>query len=218
MVKKNTLLYLDVNLVKNAKKRNLNISKITESGIKYHLFPYLSYGEKAALNFRNYLDILIEEKRCFPLPFCLKKVDINNLGNIEDLSINFEKINILLGNYGSGKTTIIRCIAHLFGLTKLEYEHLLRSDSLNGKINVEITSNNKLVMKLKRDNYGTVNRDNITKCYLLDDPGERLDDENFNKFLSYLRQLNLQIIMAVSPRHNISFNRIDKIFDLRVKK
>lgn len=218
MSKKNTLLYLDENLVKTAKKRNLNISKISEGAIKHHLFTYLSYGEQATIDFKQYIETLKEEKRCFSLPFRLEQIDISQIGAIENLKTNFGKINIFIGDSDSGKTTLVRCIAYMFGFTELNIEHLLKSDMMSGEISLNIDSSNSLVMKLKRSNYGAVTSDDITRCILLDDPGDRLDGRNFIMLLEYLKNRDSQIIMTSLPRRELGELSMDKnvnIYELK---
>ena len=114
-MKKNTLLYLDARLVAKAKQYNLNLSKITEYAVKSHLFPMLSIGEKAEADFWEYLKDLEKEKCAFFLPVRIKKIKLANIGPINDLTIGFKKFNIVTGKNASGKTTLIRSIAYIFG-------------------------------------------------------------------------------------------------------
>lgn len=50
----------------------------------------------------------------------IKDISIKNIGGIEELNLNFnDKINIICGTNGIGKTTILECISHFFVSTSI---------------------------------------------------------------------------------------------------
>jgi len=174
--KKNTVLYIDENLVSLAKKFKLNLSQITESAIKSHLYPFLPAGERQ-LFFLSHIEELKRDGMCFFLSAAIKSIQIKNVRLFKDLKLTFkEGINIIYGPNSSGKTTLIRIIA--------EMNELLEKTS-NGKektIRIEFSPESKISIEYynkKTDKH---------ECVLLDEPVERLVEENKKQFLSWLKK------------------------------
>lgn len=216
VVKKNTLLYLDENLVKEAKKSNINISKITENAIKHYLFNSASTGERASINFGRYLATLKEEKRCFTYPFKLEDVELNCIGIIDGLKTQLDKFNVFMGNHGTAKTTVVRSIVYTLGSSEPNIERLLKSNEPEGQIRLNIISEEPIILKLKRDTNGEIIKQEKIGCIILDDPGAEFDEENFKKLLNYLRRLDAQIIMTSTPKFNDYFNPDDNMIDMNI--
>jgi hypothetical protein len=197
-MKKNTLLYLDEDLVRSAKKNGINISKATETAIKSLLFPYLSLGEKAALNFDKYLDDLEEEGRVHYLPFKIESLSAENLGPIKKLDLKFKNKNIIFGGNASGKTILLNVIAHSFGKKANNLEWM--SDK----------GNNKFKLKLEFEGNDLFIETNFEKDYksiLIDGGLERLSEEPLNKFLKYLLKLDYQVILTTASFPESKFSR-----------
>ena len=216
MGKKNTLLYLDEKLVKEAKKLHFNISKITEDAIKHHLFTSLSSGEKASIDFGRYLATLKDEKRCFFLPFKLDELELNSIGTIDGLKTQLGKFNVFIGDHGTGKTTVIRSIVYMLGYPEPNIDRLLKIDEPEGEIRINVLSEESLIVKLKRNKDSEIIIEDTVRCIVLDDPGAELDSENFKKFLDYLRRLDTQIIMTSSSRFNAYFGSDYKKIDMNI--
>ena len=185
-MKKNTLLYLDARLVAKAKQCHLNLSKITEDAVKSHLFPMLSIGEKAETDFWNYLKELEKDKCAFFLPVRIERIKLANIGPIKNITINFNKFNLIIGNNASGKTTLIRSIAYVFG-----HEMLKEYFSEKATIELDVHPEN----KYKLGSLSTNSKENI-KCVLIDSGGSRFDKQHFKKFFDYLKKLKMQVIMT----------------------
>ena len=84
-MKKNTLLYLDKNLVEKAKHHNLNLSEIAENAIRLHLKRLYLNGEE---DFKFLIEmLLLNEGACFYLPFELKDLELKNIGPFSNLNI-----------------------------------------------------------------------------------------------------------------------------------
>ena len=216
MGKKNTLLYLDETLVKEAKKSHLNISKITEDAIKHYLFSFLSTGEKASIDFGQYLATLKQEKRCYFFPFKLDELELKSIGTIDGLKILFDKFNVFIGNHGTGKTTIIRSIAYMLGYPEPNIERLLKSDEPEGEIRLNVISEGSLILKLKRGIDFEIIKEEKIGCIVLDNPGAEFGGENFKKLLYYLKRLNSQIVMTSTPKFNEYFDPDDKKIDMNI--
>lgn len=212
MGKKNTLLYLDEKLVKEAKKLNLNLSKIAENAIKHHLFTSLSTGERASIDFGQYLATLKEEKRCFFLPFQLEEIELYSIGIIDGLKITFEQFTVFVGKHGTGKTTVVRSIVYMLGFSEPNIERLLKNNAPHGSIRLNVVSEEPLTLKLKRGKSGEIIKEEKIGCIVLDNPGEEFDDKNYGNFLYYLRGLDAQIIMTSTSRYDPD----DKIVDMNI--
>ena len=200
-MKKNTLLYLDTNIVTKAKQCKLNISQITEEAIKSRLFPMLSYGARAEMDFWEYLKELEKEKCVFFLPVRIKGAKLINVGPIKNITLDFSKFNIIFGNNGMGKTTSIRSIAHIFG-------HHISEDNFSDKaiIELDVHPEKKYKIDLSVDNKKSI------RCILVDDGGSRFDKEHYQKFFDYLKKLDMQVIMTNhSLREHTPYGKINII-------
>lgn len=115
MGKRNTLLYLDSDIVQLAKKFDLNMSEIAENAIKTRVVTHLSSGERA-LVFDAYLEDLERRHECYVLPFAVKSIRLKNVRAVEELSARFELgANLVHGKIATGKTTVISLIAGAAG-------------------------------------------------------------------------------------------------------
>ena len=225
MVKKNTLLYLDKNLVKYAKERGLNISQITENAIKQQLFPYLSIGEKALFDFKGYLEELKNNKQCFFLPLKLKGVKLKNVGKFDySFHTEFKQFNVVNAPFGYGKTTLLRSIAYTLGLDDFPLRNLLCADSTEGYIRINVDNNKELYSKISIRNNQELFTDGRTRCILLDDAMDiekfinitntkhQLMLTSFQEFLHTLRELDIQIILTASFTDDKVYNFYSNIF------
>jgi len=218
MAKKNTLLYLDEGLVKKAKELKLNLSEISENAIKLHLFPMLSIGEKASIDFNEYLRTLEKEKRCFFLPFELKKIKIKNIGIITNLEIKFDKQTIIEGNFGEGKTTLIKSVANVFGYDIPNFHKILSSRKKPYEINVVIKPESKINLSFNEEGLNTFKQNRTIRCIIIDEPMDILSLNLKNEFLSYLSSLNTQIILTNTPEEHIRYPNEYNIYRLKQNK
>ncbi len=200
-MKKNTLLYLDEDLVRSAKKNGMNISKVTETTIRSLLYPYLSMGELAALNFDKYLEHLEEEGKVHYLPFKIKCLSAKNIGPIKEVDFMFKNKNILVGANASGKTILLNAIAHSFG--KKDKNLIHASSDKKSKLKLEFEGKDMSIETNFQKDY---------KCMLIDDGIGMLSEEPLNKFLKYLLKLDYQVILTAAkfPESKVSgdFNRV----------
>ncbi len=202
-MKKNTLLYLDEDLVRSAKKHGMNISQVTERSIKEKLYPYLSLGEKAALNFDHYLQELEEDGKIHYLPFKIKSVFAKDIGPIKELDLKFKNKNILVGANASGKTILLNAIAHSFGKKDYNSEWIIDNGKKKSKLKLEFEGKDMSIETNFQKDY---------KCILIDEGIGMLSEEPLNKFLKYLLKLDCQVILTAAkfPESKVSgdFNRV----------
>ena len=198
MPKKNTLLYLDKNLVDAAKKHGLNISQLTENSIRSSLFPDLSRGQRIAMDFGKHLEDLEKEKKCFFLPFPLSRVEIRDIGPIESLKSDLGKLNAIIGSNGLGKSISIRSIAYLFGFGVEHPEHMVNAEAEKGEIKATVKSGKGTISANLEKGTAPSRPESGFGCILIDDMGAELDKKGFKLFLDYLKGLDSQVIFTTS--------------------
>ena len=195
-MKKNTLVYLDENLVKSAKSHDLNISRITEDALRSRLFPILSSGERQ-LDFEGHMDKLKKDERCYFLPFMIDNLRLKNIGPFEEIELSFDGgINTILGPNESGKTMIIKSLARGFGLFEPTFGSFLKSGEEKGCVKIGISGEN----CIKADygiSEGKVEVNGHIKSILLDEPVNFLNQENKEEFIGWIRKrFDCQVILA----------------------
>jgi hypothetical protein len=196
MGKKNTLLYMEENLVKAAKVNKLNISKIAEEAIKKNLFNKMSMGERVSFDIGLYLDTLRAEGRCYSIPVNIRSLKTKYIGFIKELDVSFSNFNIIKGRYGSGKTFLIKLITHVFGFNDFDFNSILNFNQDYGEIKINADTN--LFVSYKRNKSGDVVEDKHDRCILLDGAGEYLDDDHYKRFLSNLNGIYSQVIITTN--------------------
>ena len=185
MGKKNTLLYLQEDLVELAKRMNLNISELAEAALREELLPMLSAGSRILVHIELYLKDLAKTGHCFFLPLAVKRLEMKNIGPIGSISMDFGPgLNVIKGNCATGKSTILRSMAMAFGVFSPERGHMLSREK--GKGHVKITTySDKRVVEFDRDSQ---NGKKGVGCLLLDDALARLDTVKAKKFITKLRE------------------------------
>jgi len=205
MAKKNTLLYLDEQIVRKAKELNLNLSDIAENALRERMFPMLSYGESVAIDFNNYIKTLEKEGRCYLLPFMIKKIHLKNIGIHDNLILSFDALNIVEGNYRDGKTTIVKSIVKTIGYESPNFHNLLSPGKKTYEINIEVGPIRKLSLTYGKHNNNGFIENRTTRCIVMDEPLSRLSISLKKEFLQYLMGLNTQIILTCAAIDMIEF-------------
>jgi hypothetical protein len=190
----------------------------------------MSVGERICSDFKKYISDLVDEKRCFLLPYRLTGVSFRNIGLFDGFEAVLKDFNVVYGSCGRGKTTMIRSIAHVFDLCEYPRELLLKKGSSNGGITVDVVKKSSFNVRVDENvvDYVDVNGDCVgvheqryegcfnndsVRCIVLDDAGECLAKQQYELFLGYLRELNadLQVILTVSSsvdRSRALFSRL----------
>jgi hypothetical protein len=209
MGKKNTLLYMEENIVKAAKVNNMNLSIIAEEAIKKKLFGKMSMAERVSFDSALYLETLRDEGRCYRMPVTILSLKIKNIGHIRDLDVSFSNFNIIKARYGSGNNILIKLIAHVFGFNDFDFKNILSTNHEYGEININAESN--LFINLKRNESGNIVEDKHGGCILLDDAGDYLDENCYRNFLIDLKGIYSQVIITT----NRDIDRIGLDFDYK---
>lgn len=244
MVKKNTLLYLDEDLVKLAKKLDLNISQITEMALKSRILPMLPSSERRELerrlrieDFDNYLEDLKKRKMCFFLRIGIKGLQLKNIGPFDDEKFSFTRgLNVVYGLNGSGKTTILNSILEAFGYGGLKREHSklfedffgsdldeffyapsLKYKKKEGEIKLRFYSKGISVKYSSSESGRTCFAKANVKSILLDEPTAIFDSILKKKFIKWLKKkYKCQIILATHDKNLKKY--ADRVIALSVKE
>jgi post-segregation antitoxin (ccd killing protein) len=193
-MKKNTLLYLDSDLVERAKRENINISRLTEEALKQTL--EIRTPRTAEEHLRKMLaEVGNENSFCgetYLLPFQIESLKLNKVGPFDNLEVFFQKnsLNVIYGSCGSGKSTIIRSILLAFGI---KHRYFTNRVFANGKIQLKLFPQQESV---SIESHGNATRG--YQCLILDDALERLSKNITSLFFTELKRLKVQIIMTVS--------------------
>ncbi|HNZ60941.1 MAG TPA: AAA family ATPase [Methanofastidiosum sp.] len=196
--KKNTLLYLDENLVELAKEKNFNISEIAEEAIKTKLNIN---GYHKRFDPEEYLENLRKKGLAYYVPFRINKVEIENYKFAEKVNIDFKEKNLLEGVNGSGKTRIVRSILMFF-----DNSHRLIGFSKEGcpqgigEIKIHFDTRETISCEVCGERIGL-----NEGCIVIDEGLGMLDSESGIVFLKYLLERKEQIIITtVSSERYIS--------------
>lgn len=156
----------------------------------------LSVGEQICSDFGQYLKDLEHEGRCLFLPFQIQTLNLKNIGKFNERHLEFGRFNVVFGNIGAGKTTLVEAIGSVSGSHRL-----LKHGQNDGEIDLMLSDGRMLHQNLCEP------RD--VKSIVLDDAGERLDLNHYETFLGYLRDLDVQLILTTGrlDELNGSINR-----------
>jgi len=198
VTKKNTLLYLDENLVELAKEKNFNISELAEEAIRTKLNIN---GYHKTFNPEEYLENLRKKGLAYYIPFRINKIEIENHKFAKKVDIEFREKNFLEGANGSGKTRIIRSILMLF-----DNSHKLTGFSKEGcpqgigEIKIHFDTRDRITCEVCGERIGL-----NEGCIVIDEGLGVLDSKSGIVFLKYLLDRKEQIIITtVSSERYIS--------------
>ncbi|MCJ7816617.1 MAG: AAA family ATPase [Candidatus Aenigmarchaeota archaeon] len=198
--KKNTLLYMDSDLVRKAKKEGLNMSEIAEQAIRSQLNIKTGFDPSEYLN-----DRWAEDTARF-IPMRIKGIELTNIGPIRKARLEFHDLNIIVGGNATGKTTILTSINYAFNDARFK-NMIINESAETGEIRLELPERTKFFnFKFEKD------KNTYRKCLLLDDAFARLDPERSQKFLDYLKKdVNLQVIMTCTKLPEIDMKAVNVI-------
>ncbi|MEM2129199.1 MAG: AAA family ATPase [Candidatus Bathyarchaeia archaeon] len=201
-MKKNTLLYLDADLVERAKKENINISKLAEDALKEALKITVPRTAREYL-----LRVLADAGRelafygeVYLLPFQIESIKLENAGPFQEFEAKFRKdgINVIYGLCGSGKSTIIRSILLAFGK-----RHTYFSKSRNGKITLKLFPDQDLV-NITANPEDPIDAAKGYKCLIGDDIFQRMPKSMISGLCEEMKKLGIQIIITTSMIFDLS--------------
>ena len=201
-MKKNTLLYLDADLVERAKRENVNISKLAEDALKEAL--KITVPRTA----REYLVRVLGDAgreqafygEAYLLPFQIESIKLENVGPFQNFEAKFRKdgINMIYGLCGSGKSTIIRSILLVFGK-----RHTYFSKSKNGKITLELFPDQDSVSVITNQE-NPLDAVKGYRCLIADDIFQRAPKSMISGLCEEMKKLGIQIIITASIAPDLS--------------
>jgi ATPase subunit of ABC transporter with duplicated ATPase domains len=201
-MKKNTLLYLDADLVERAKKENVNISRLAEDALKEAL--KIAVPRTA----REYLVRVLGDAgrelafygEAYLLPFQIESIKLENVGPFQDFEAKFRKgaLNVIYGPCGSGKSTIIRSILFAFGKW-----HTYFSKSKNGKITLQLFPDQDSV-KVTTNEENPLDAVKGYRCLIADDIFQRVPKSMISGLCEEMKKLGIQIIITTSIAPDLS--------------
>lgn len=159
----------------------------------------LSVGELICEDFNRYLKDLEKEERCVLLPFKIRSLNLKNIRKFSEKHLDLVDVNIIHGNNGTGKSTILKSISSIYG-----NKNLVKSGQNKGQINMILSDGSSLHQNIFND-------ENI-RCIVLDEGAERLDKEHYDEFLRYLSKLNIQLILLLRNMNDDLNRQINMIF------
>ena len=180
--KRNTLLYLDKDLVNESKRAGLNLSLVAEEALRSRL-PY--YGK-----FRpeTHLMRALKEESAAILPMCIEELSITDVNGMNNKTLQLKDLNIIVGGNGTGKSRILRLLCRAF-----------RINQSNGsayhprkKIVVTIAPTRRIEYSEDTDDSDmTWNK----QCLIADALFAQLDKEARSKMLKHLIKTGAQLIL-----------------------
>ena len=198
MRKKNTLVYLDSDLVERAKRENLNISRLTEEALKQAL--QIERPRTAQEHLRKLLADVGNESsfygETYLLPFQIQSLKLTRVGPFDNFEAHFSRnsINLIHGLCGSGKSTIIRSILYAFGI---RHKYFTEKVIGEGKITVQLFPRQHFIHVT-----GMKSSQNALRgyqCLVADNSLERIRKGMIAPLFIELKRFEIQIILTASP-------------------
>jgi len=196
-MKKNTLFYLDNDLVERAKRENINISRLAEEALKQAL--EIRTPRTAQEHLRKLLAEVGSENSFYGetyfLPFQIESLRLTKVGPFDNFEARFHRnsINVIHGSCGSGKSTIIRSILLAFGIQHRYFTNRVFSD---GAITLRLFPNQD---SISITGMGSAqNSARGYQCLMADGSLERLPKNMIAPLFAELNGLGIQVIITAS--------------------
>jgi post-segregation antitoxin (ccd killing protein) len=202
-MKKNTLLYLDSDLVEKAKRENINISRLTEEALKQAL--EIERPRTAKEHLRKLLAEVGNESsfygETYLLPFQIQSLKLTRVGPFDNFEVHFSRnsVNLIYGPCGSGKSTIIRSILYAFGIRHKRFTERVLSE---GTITVKLFPGQDSINVMGMESGQNALRG--YQCLVADDSLERILKDMIAPLFAELKRLGIQIILTASPLIDVS--------------
>jgi len=213
-MKKNTLLYLDGDLVEKAKRENINISRLAEDALKQALNicpPRTAH---------DYLQRVLEDAgggsalygEAYLMPFQVESLRLENVGPFKEFEVEFGRdvLNVIFGLGGSGKSFIVRSILLAFGR---RHKYFQTSDS--GKVTLKLFPDQGSVSVTR----SVENQSDITrgyKCLIADGVLQRAPRNMIPALYEEMKNLKIQIIVTTSlPIDSSKLSKDTRVISLK---
>jgi hypothetical protein len=197
-MKKNTLLYLDSDLVERAKRENINISRLTEEALKQAL--QIGRPRTAKEHLQKLLTEVGNESSFYGekylLPFQIQSLKLTRVGPFDNFEAHFNRnsINLIYGLCGSGKSTIVRSILYAFGI---KHKYFTERVIGEGTITMKLFPGQDFINVTGMRSGSNALRG--YQCLVADDSLERIRKDMIAPLFAELKHLGIQIILTASP-------------------
>jgi len=131
------------------------------------------------------------------------------------LKLQFNRFNIIEGNYGDGKTTLIKSIANVFGYDKSNFHTMLSYGKKPYEINIFIKPESKINLTYIEEDLNRFEQNRTIRCIIIDEPMDILPLNLKNKFLRYLLGLGTQIILTNSSIEEMEYPEEYNVYRLK---
>jgi AAA15 family ATPase/GTPase len=145
---------------------------------------------------------------CFTINGRLEELSLNDIGRFERFTTYFNRYNIILGQNGSGKTTIVNAIGYIENKIHAEPSCLIKLNRNEAEITLKKRNEKKKYVSTCRS-YTEIRE----RCLVIDDGGFCLDERMYCYFLYLLRDLDCQIILTASCYNAENIENFTKIFN-----
>jgi Ni2+-binding GTPase involved in maturation of urease and hydrogenase len=149
-----------------------------------------------------------EGSMCFIIDGTLEELSLKGIGRFNAFKTGFGRFNVILGQIGSGKTTIVNAIGHIENKIQAEFCSLMKNDARD----VEITLKKRKIKKSYISRCGSYG-ETRERCLVIDDGGFCLDEQRYAQFLHHLRSLDCQIILTASGHNAEKLENFAKVFN-----
>lgn len=155
------------------------------------------------LTMDEYIEKYLRGTTVYKLPAEVSTINITNIMKFQSLNLHFDKLNLIYGLHGTGKTSIVMSVAVMFNQVP-NVRTMLNNWQDEGKIILDIVQEQKRGLFIQRNQAPYSFTKNDVKCILLDDAGCYLDDNGFSCFLNHARTWDKQIIVT-TPRREFEY-------------
>ena len=143
--KRNTLLYLDKDLVNASKRAGINLSSVAEEALRSRLPYYDMFIPE------NYLMRALRGGAVVILPLHIKELSITKMDKIGDKNLKLKNLNMVVGGNGTGKSTIFRLLLQTFRITQLN--ELVSYPHTETKVTITTAPTQKIEYSEKKGDY-----------------------------------------------------------------
>lgn len=200
-------LYLEQDVVNQAKESDLNMSEIANNALKKR------FGLEQETSKQRDLRVLLqdarEEGRLYTLPFKIAGVEADNIGKFEELDLAFEDgLNVIYGPNGAGKTTVIEAVVNAVRPEKEAGKEFVKYDRNSGSVELELEQHSIERQFVPNSNY---DEDGVL---LLDAPFIYTAEDDIPSLVKQLQdRFSSQVILTTANRDLVDY--ADNVIRLR---
>ena len=143
---------------------------------------------------------LQKDEQCWFFREKVLRMEMTNIRKFLSKRVSFSPgVNLVIGKIGSGKTTVAWSLEQTMNNEMIK-EELLRAGAECGEVTCTIAPEEKVMVHLKRKANGSIIKECVYKCLVLDEPCCRMSEEMKYDFVRSLQSISseMQIIITLS--------------------